>query len=381
VHVNFMLFVLVLLFTFSRAECPCPKNFTGKGSWDPKKHWMVRDFKIVVCKGKPVLAVRFKAIKQDPRIERPTAGSDGREEERGEKYDKHARLKGGNDWSYIGSAPGSVLDPLEWFKLYIGFFEEERLPTAPFFLAADGVRPYTYRAANADLKGWLAVVSPDDGDFGFHGLRVEGYNQSVNANGEKLTVAHGLWQSTSHDRYGRFAFVDVCGIAAAMMGVANAYAAEDGERVVGRGGTVRATARADDGGADAGGEAGAADEEQEQDEQDEQEEGGEDGDDDDEGEEESEEAADDVGAGVGVGRTPVRRGGTGLSLATPPGWSSRSLDGGRAEYVPPSSFEGAGPVRSLAQARRMHNERARLAVDGPGLPQMASGPRPRRPPG
>jgi hypothetical protein len=68
-------------------------------------------------------------------------------------------------------------------------------------------------------------------------------------------------------------------------------------------------------------------------------------------------------------------------LATPPGWSSRSLDGGRAEYVPPSSFEGAGPVRSLAQAWRMHNERARLAVDGPGLPQMASGPRPRRPPG
>ena len=51
-----------------------------------------------------------------------------------------------------------------------------------------------------------------------------------------------------------------------------------------------------------------------------------------------------------------------------------TLDGGHAEYLPPSSFEGAGPVRSLAQAWRMHNERARLAVDGPGLPRW------RRPP-
>ena len=37
-RVQFGFLVLLLLFTFSRVECPCPKNYSGEDSWDDKKH-------------------------------------------------------------------------------------------------------------------------------------------------------------------------------------------------------------------------------------------------------------------------------------------------------------------------------------------------------
>jgi hypothetical protein len=41
-----MFFIIIMLFTFSRSECPCPKTFTGRGQFDADQHWMVRDFSI-----------------------------------------------------------------------------------------------------------------------------------------------------------------------------------------------------------------------------------------------------------------------------------------------------------------------------------------------
>ena len=73
---NFGLLLLVLFFTFSRSECPCPKSWTGRHCFDAASHWQVRDFKLVRHPtGHWVLWVRFKAIKQDPRIERPSASA------------------------------------------------------------------------------------------------------------------------------------------------------------------------------------------------------------------------------------------------------------------------------------------------------------------
>ena len=68
---NLGLLMLVLLFTFSRTECPCPKTFAG---FDLGKHWAVADFRLESQNGRWVLWVRFKAIKQDPRKERPSVG-------------------------------------------------------------------------------------------------------------------------------------------------------------------------------------------------------------------------------------------------------------------------------------------------------------------
>ena len=64
---------------------------------------MVQDILIKLVAGTYVLAVRFKKIKQDRRIERAAARGDHRLEiKRGEA------AKGGSDWSYIGDAPGTT---------------------------------------------------------------------------------------------------------------------------------------------------------------------------------------------------------------------------------------------------------------------------------
>jgi len=290
---------------------------------------MVRDFKFVLCNGKPCIGVRFKAVKQDPRVERPTARGDGSE--------RDASKKGGADWAYVGGAPGSVLDPIMWMKLFLSFFEDERAPTDPMFLAADRKRPYTYTAAMTDLKKGLTEVSPDDTDFGIHGIRVEGYNNSKNANGLELTVAHGLWMSGAHTRYERFSFASVCSIAAKMVGVESVYGASGAqadevagggarpaEREVGRGRVERGGAAAGSSGSGGGDEGG-------------------------EGEIEA------------ASPPPVVRGSR-SALSPPPGWTARSLDGGAVEYVPPASFVGTDPVSSIARAWSMHNERSRLAL-------------------
>ena len=137
-EVQFMFFLVLLFFTFSRSECPCPKHFTGKQSWDDMKHWMVRDILIKPVQGVYVLAVRFKMIKQDRRIERPEARGDARlEVPAGEaKY-------GGSDWSFIGDAPGP-LSPFAWYRRLMHFYYGPRSQTDPFFKARDRTRPYTY---------------------------------------------------------------------------------------------------------------------------------------------------------------------------------------------------------------------------------------------
>ena len=81
--VCFSFFLVILMFTFSRSECPCPKTFDG---FDPEEHWQVCDIRWRCVDGVWCLAVRFKKIKQDPRITRPAATNDG-------------------DWAYIGDAP------------------------------------------------------------------------------------------------------------------------------------------------------------------------------------------------------------------------------------------------------------------------------------
>ena len=85
--------LLTLAYTVSRTECPCPKTYDG---FNPSQHWRVRDFDAISILGLVCLLVRFQAIKQDPRIERPAGRGDG-------------------DWSIIGGIPGSKMDQhAEW---------------------------------------------------------------------------------------------------------------------------------------------------------------------------------------------------------------------------------------------------------------------------
>jgi hypothetical protein len=202
-EVQFAFLLVVMLFTFSRSECPCPKAFTGKNAWDDTKHWMVRDIVIRCVSGVYVLAVRFKAIKQDRRIERPEARGDHRlDVAQGEA------TRGGSDWSFVGDLPGHPLSPFKWYRLLMGFYSGPRAETSPFFMAMDRVRPYTYTAAMKDFKNLLRRVSPDDTDYGLHGLRVEGWNLAAAVDPE-LAEAHGGWKPGNASRYSRFNLASV----------------------------------------------------------------------------------------------------------------------------------------------------------------------------
>jgi hypothetical protein len=72
----------------------------------------------------------------------------------------------------------------------------------------DRVRPYTYTAAMKDFKNLLRRVSPDDTDYGLHGLRVEGWNLAAAVDPE-LAEAHGGWKPGNASRYSRFNLASV----------------------------------------------------------------------------------------------------------------------------------------------------------------------------
>jgi len=203
-HDSFMLqmafLILILLYTFSRSECPCPKTQTGRDAYDPEWHWSVCDFDIAYYEGIAYLRVRFKRIKQDQRVERAEARGDG-------------------DWAYVASIPGSLLCPFKWLKRVISTWGARRDPKAPFFMGPDGKHALTYsQAFDAFQQLQRDVGVSDDELSGLHGLRVEGYNTTKAGLGEDLTVAHGLWQSTAHKRYDRFALSRVLRIAPVIAG-------------------------------------------------------------------------------------------------------------------------------------------------------------------
>ena len=208
-EVQFMFFIVVLLFTFSRSECPCPKHFTGRDSWDDNKHWMVRDIVIRSIQGVYVLAVRFKAIKQDRRIERPEARGDDRT-----NVLPGESTKGGSDWSFVGDAPGP-LSAFAWYRRLMAFYPGPRSATSPFFMAKDRIRFYTYTAAMADFQVMLKRVSTDHA-YALHGIRVTGWNCGATVS-PSLAEAHGGWKPGSAARYSRFQLSQVFALPAQMM--------------------------------------------------------------------------------------------------------------------------------------------------------------------
>ena len=194
--------ILVLLYTFSRSECPCPKVQEGRDAYDPEWHWSVNDFDIAYYHtAVAYLRVRFKRIKQDQRVERAEARGDG-------------------DWAIVSSVKDSILCPLLWFKRVLVSWGARRAPDAPFFMGRSGDYALTYAQALSAFQDLQREVGVPDAEIsGLHGLRVEGYNATKHGLGEDLTVAHGLWASKAHKRYERFALSRVLRIAPVIAGV------------------------------------------------------------------------------------------------------------------------------------------------------------------
>lgn len=178
--------MLVLLFTFARSETPVAQAYTGAGTFDAAKQLTVADVRV----HRNAIWVRLKGIKQDLRMQRPSA-------------------HGNQDWVVIGDVPDSEFSILDWTQLLFSFYADggARASTEPFYMARDRKRPYLYRNATADIRAlWANVVGRDQAvTRGLHGLRVTGYDSARKGpHGLELAVAHGGWESSAHRRYARF---------------------------------------------------------------------------------------------------------------------------------------------------------------------------------
>lgn len=215
--VQFRLIMLILLLTFTRVECPCPKAWTGPNAFIRSVHWTTSDFRLFHSEHGWVLWVRFKGLKQDPRIERPSASADP-----SWLPWQDAPSDVGHDWVPIGDVPGSPFSIRAAYMDFVRTLGEASAEDSPRFWAKDRSRPYTYTCLRADFKSMLAAVGADE-SLGPHGLRVLGYNLSKLANGVELTVAHGGWLSSGHSRYERFDLPSVYSIPARMLARHNVF--------------------------------------------------------------------------------------------------------------------------------------------------------------
>ena len=215
--VQMVFLILVLYYSFSRSECPCPKTYTGRECFDEDVHWGVRDFDIRTFAGVRALWVRFRAIKQDPRQERPAA-------------------RGSGDWACLGDVPDTKWSPIKWYVRLAQLHGAARDPCSPMFVdKSDATRPLLYRVARQCFIDLQAAVGVPEGEHaGLHGLRVAGYNKVKSGLGSDMAQAHGGWASRAHERYARFSLADVVRIPAVIAGVddgANAPLAPTNEAV------------------------------------------------------------------------------------------------------------------------------------------------------
>ena len=215
--VQMVFLILVLYYSFSRTECPCPKTYTGRDSFDEARHWTVSSFDIAPSAGVRALWVRFRAIKQDPRQERPAA-------------------RGSGDWACLGDVPDTKWSPIKWYVRLAQLHGVARDPRSPMFVDKSDVRrPLLYRVARQCFIDLQTAVGVAEGEHaGLHGLRVAGYNKVKTGLGGDMAQAHGGWASRAHERYARFSLADVVRIPAVIAGVddgANAPPAPTNEAV------------------------------------------------------------------------------------------------------------------------------------------------------
>ena len=105
--------------------------------------------------GVRALWVRFRAIKQDPRVERPAA-------------------RGSGDWACIGDVPDTKWSPIKWYTRLAQLHGAARDPRSPMFVdKSDATRPLLYRVARQCFIDLQTAVGVAEGEHaGLHGLRV-----------------------------------------------------------------------------------------------------------------------------------------------------------------------------------------------------------------
>ena len=97
--------------------------------------------------GVRALWVRFRAIKQDPRVERPAA-------------------RGSGDWACIGDVPDTKWSPIKWYMRLAQLHGVARDPSSPMFVdKSDPTRPLLYRVARQCFIDLQTAVGVAEGEL------------------------------------------------------------------------------------------------------------------------------------------------------------------------------------------------------------------------
>ena len=177
-------------YTMSRSETPLPKSHA---TWDNGKHLRRRDVRLLFDE---FVEWGLGSIKQDKKNKRSAKDPDKR------------------DWKPCGEA-GGVLSMRYWYECYCALSSWED-SSKPFFYGEDGKCLIYYdmlkfmRACMCRVPGMSVETAAL---FGFHGLRVLGYNCWRAASGEEVAVLQGGWGSVAHRAYARDELTKILGMA------------------------------------------------------------------------------------------------------------------------------------------------------------------------
>jgi len=192
--VQMAVFVLMLFFTFQRAEFPCAQSLT---TFNLQKQCRVCDMEPFHGGSRWAIG----ATKADPRAERPSGNASP-----------------GREWIVIGEVQG-IADLRIWLNLFYGFFPHgPREPSSPFFRSPiNREDPLTYDTALKGFRSFLSPVCSTPADYGLHGIRIEGYNTCKNAVSELAAIVTGGWHGSSNERYDRLQIDEQFSIASKML--------------------------------------------------------------------------------------------------------------------------------------------------------------------
>ena len=177
-------------YTMSRSESPLPKSVK---TFDQNKHIRRQDVRLLFDQ---YVEWGLGSIKQDSGNKRSQRDPDKR------------------DWKPCGEATG-VLSMRYWYGVYASQ-SCWASGTSPFFYGSDG-KCLTYSTMLAHMRECMARVPGISQEtavkYGFHGLRVLGYNCWRAAAGEEVAVLQGGWGSTAHRTYARDELMKILGMA------------------------------------------------------------------------------------------------------------------------------------------------------------------------
>ena len=181
VHVALACMILMMYYTMSRSETPLPKS---AGGFDPVKHLRRKDVRLDPATG--VVQWAFGVTKSSTRAKK--AANDASDKE----------------WKTVGPCTG-VLSMAYWVQVYLSMSHWES-DDDPFFYD-EHAQPYVYVRMLREFRTLISFLSGFAWDsakiYGFHGLRVLGFNCTRAAAGEHVAVLQGGWMSDAFKTYSR----------------------------------------------------------------------------------------------------------------------------------------------------------------------------------